>query len=74
MTLTTTAFADGDPIPAKYTQAGEQVLPALTWTNVPPGTVSFVLHMPDPDVARNKKPRIRRIGRLEHSRHRDWTA
>jgi Raf kinase inhibitor-like YbhB/YbcL family protein len=54
LTLTTTAFPDGDPIPTKYTQAGEQVSPALTWTNVPPGTVSFVLHMRDPDVARNK--------------------
>jgi Raf kinase inhibitor-like YbhB/YbcL family protein len=54
LTLTTPAFPDGDPIPAKYTQAGEQVSPALTWTNVPPGTVSFVLHMRDPDVARNK--------------------
>ena len=54
MTLTTTAFPDGDPIPAKYTQAGEQVSPALNWGNVPPGTQSFVLHMHDPDVARNK--------------------
>lgn len=52
MTLTTTAWPDGGQIPAKYTQAGEQVSPALTWTNVPPGTVSFVLHMRDPDVAR----------------------
>src|SRR5262245_4247658 len=54
MTLTTTAFPDGDPIPVKYTQAGEQVSPALAWSNVPPGTVSFVLQMHDPDVARNK--------------------
>jgi Raf kinase inhibitor-like YbhB/YbcL family protein len=54
MTLTTTAFPDGDPIPAKHTQAGEQISPALTWNNVPPGTQSFVLHMRDPDVARNK--------------------
>src|SRR5688500_11556697 len=53
MTLTTTAFPDGGQIPAKYTQAGEQVSPALTWTNVPPKTASFVLHMRDPDVARN---------------------
>ena len=52
MTLTTTAWPDGGQIPVKYTQAGEQVSPALTWTNVPPGTVSFVLHMRDPDVAR----------------------
>ena len=54
MTLTTPAWPDGDPIPVKYTQAGEQVSPALNWTNTPPGTQSFVLHMLDPDVARNK--------------------
>jgi Raf kinase inhibitor-like YbhB/YbcL family protein len=54
LTLTTTAFPDGGVIPDRYTQAGEQVSPALTWTNVPAGTVSFVLNMRDPDVARNK--------------------
>ncbi len=54
MTLTTTGWPDGDPIPAKYTQAGEQVSPALTWTNAPAGTVSFVLHFHDPDVAINR--------------------
>jgi Raf kinase inhibitor-like YbhB/YbcL family protein len=52
--LTTSAFPDGAQIPLKYTQAGEQVSPALSWTNVPEGTQSFVLHMRDPDVARNK--------------------
>lgn len=54
LTLTTPAWPDGDPIPVKYTQAGEQVSPALNWTNVPQGTQSFVLHMRDPDVARNR--------------------
>src|SRR5215510_7468576 len=54
MTLTTPAWPDGDPIPVKYTQAGEQVSPALNWTNAPPETVSFFLYMHDPDVARNK--------------------
>jgi Raf kinase inhibitor-like YbhB/YbcL family protein len=54
LTLTTTAVPDGGVIPDRYTQAGEQVSPALTWTNVPAGTVSFVLNMRDPDVARNK--------------------
>src|SRR5688572_11391301 len=54
MTLMTPAWPDGDPIPVKFTQAGEQVSPELRWTNAPPGTQSFVLHMLDPDVARNK--------------------
>jgi Raf kinase inhibitor-like YbhB/YbcL family protein len=54
MTLVTPAWPDGDPIPAKYTQAGDQVSPELRWTNTPTGTQSFVLHFHDPDVARNK--------------------
>ena len=58
--LSTTAFADGGPIPVKFTQAapgaapGEGTSPALTWSNVPAGTRSFVLHMHDLDVARNR--------------------
>jgi len=51
MILTTTAWPDGAQIPVKYTQAGEQVSPELKWTNVPPGTVSFVVNMLDPDVS-----------------------
>ncbi|GAB3918667.1 YbhB/YbcL family Raf kinase inhibitor-like protein [Larkinella terrae] len=60
MRLTTTAFADGGIIPIKFTQAapgaapGGGTSPELSWTNVPAGTQSFVLHMHDVDVARNK--------------------
>ena len=54
MTLTTTAFPDGGQIPARYTQAGEQISPALTWTNAPANTASFVLHMHDMELARNR--------------------
>ena len=54
MTLTTTAFADGGQIPAKYTQAGDQTSPALTWTNPPANTVSFLLHMHDMEGVRNR--------------------
>ncbi len=51
LTLTTMAWPDGGVIPVRYSQAGEQVSPALAWTNVPAGTVTFVLNMIDPDVA-----------------------
>ena len=53
MTMSSTAFADGAEIPAKYTQAGNQTSPALAWSNVPAGTVTFLLHMHDLEVSRN---------------------
>ena len=60
MTLTVSGFADGGQIPVKFSQAapgaapGEGTSPALNWTNTPPGTQSFMLHMHDMDVARNR--------------------
>src|ERR1700749_4495475 len=55
MTLTSSAFADGAVIPDKYTQASTMpVSPALSWENVPAGTMSFALIMHDPDTAPNK--------------------
>jgi Raf kinase inhibitor-like YbhB/YbcL family protein len=47
-------WADGADIPVKYTQAGNQTSPEITWTNVPPGTVSFLLSVHDMEVSRNK--------------------
>ena len=51
MTLTSTAFADGAKIPAKYTQAGEEASPPLAWSGAPEGTASFVVMMHDVDTA-----------------------
>jgi Raf kinase inhibitor-like YbhB/YbcL family protein len=50
MTLTTPAWADGGAIPPKYTQAGEQVSPPFSWTDVPENTASFVLIARDLDA------------------------
>src|SRR5215467_2078569 len=56
LTLTTTAFADGAEIPAKYTQSDPKpVSPHLQWTNVPANTIAFALIMHDPDVAVQRK-------------------
>jgi Raf kinase inhibitor-like YbhB/YbcL family protein len=55
LTLTSSAFEDGGIIPNKYTQADQKpVSPKLQWTNVPNGTVSFVLFCIDPDTALQK--------------------
>jgi Raf kinase inhibitor-like YbhB/YbcL family protein len=60
MTLSTPAFPDGAQIPIQFTQAnpqaaqGEGTSPALNWTNAPAGTQSFLLHMHDLEVARNR--------------------
>lgn len=60
MAISTPAFPDGGIIPVKFSQAapgaapGEGTSPALSWTDVPAGTQSFVLHMHDLDFARNK--------------------
>jgi Raf kinase inhibitor-like YbhB/YbcL family protein len=51
MTLTTSAWTDGGQIAIKYTQAGEEVSPPLTWSNVPEGVVSLVLIAHDLDGA-----------------------
>jgi len=51
MVLTISGWPDGQQIPAKFTQAGEQVSPEVKWTNVPVGTQSFVVNMLDPDVS-----------------------
>src|SRR5690349_5576055 len=49
--MTSTAWEDGGVIPDKYTQAAGATSPnpALSWTQVPPGTQSFVLIMNDPE-------------------------
>jgi Raf kinase inhibitor-like YbhB/YbcL family protein len=51
--MTTTAWEDGGVIPDKYTQAAGPTAPspALSWSQVPPGTQSFVLLMHDPEPA-----------------------
>ena len=60
LTLATTAFPDGGLFPVRFSQAapgvatGEGTSPALTWADAPTGTRSFLLHMHDMEVVRNR--------------------
>jgi len=53
--MATTAWEDGGVIPDKYTQKVPMaVSPELKWSQVPPGTQSFVLLVHDPEPVLNK--------------------
>jgi Raf kinase inhibitor-like YbhB/YbcL family protein len=48
--ISSPAFGNGDVIPVKFSCDGDDVSPALTWTEPPAGTQSFALIMDDPDA------------------------
>jgi Raf kinase inhibitor-like YbhB/YbcL family protein len=48
--LASPAFDAGQPIPAVYSCAGENVSPPLAWRGAPAGTRSFILIIEDPDA------------------------
>lgn len=50
LTLSSPAFEAGGRIPARHTGEGEDVSPALSWSNVPAQTASFALICHDPDA------------------------
>jgi Raf kinase inhibitor-like YbhB/YbcL family protein len=50
ITITSTAFSEGQPIPAKYSCEGSDASPPLKWTNAPANTKSFALIADDPDA------------------------
>jgi Raf kinase inhibitor-like YbhB/YbcL family protein len=49
-TLSSSAFAAGQPIPARHTCDGEDASPPLEWSNVPAGTHTLALIVDDPDA------------------------
>jgi Raf kinase inhibitor-like YbhB/YbcL family protein len=50
MQVTSDAFADGQPIPDKYTCHGDDVSPPLQWNGAPSQTKSFAITCEDPDA------------------------
>ena len=51
-TVTSPAFAEGQPIPRQFTCDGDDVPPALSVSDPPQGTRSFAIIMDDPDAPR----------------------
>jgi len=49
LSLTSSAFADGEPIPAKYSCHGADISPPLAWRGVPAEAKALVLFVDDPD-------------------------
>jgi Raf kinase inhibitor-like YbhB/YbcL family protein len=50
MKITSSAFQEGQPIPAKYTCDGENSSPPLKWSDAPAETKFFALICDDPDA------------------------
>ena len=48
--LSSSAFADGDTMPVRYTCKGENISPSLRIAGAPSGTAGFALIMHDPDA------------------------
>jgi hypothetical protein len=50
ISVASTAFEAGKPIPKKYTGEGEDLSPPLAWSNVPKETKELALICDDPDA------------------------
>ncbi|MGE7416113.1 YbhB/YbcL family Raf kinase inhibitor-like protein [Methylobacterium tarhaniae] len=47
--MTSSAFADGAALPARFTQDGAKLSPPLAWSGIPAGTAALVLLVEDAD-------------------------
>jgi Raf kinase inhibitor-like YbhB/YbcL family protein len=52
ITVTSTAFAEGEVIPSRFTCDGDGEVPSLTWEGVPGDAAALALVVDDPDAPR----------------------
>ena len=57
MAITSSAFAENESIPKRYTCEGLNISPPLSWSNLPSGTRSLALIVDDPDAPDPAAPR-----------------
>jgi Raf kinase inhibitor-like YbhB/YbcL family protein len=50
VTIRSSAFAEGKPIPRRHTGDGEDLSPPLAWSDVPPTAQALALIVDDPDA------------------------
>ena len=50
LTVTSSAFRDGQPIPRRHSCKGDNTPPPLAWTGVPADTAALALVVDDPDA------------------------
>lgn len=58
MQISSPAFDDNGPIPALHTCDGQDVSPALNWSDVPSGARSLALIVDDPDAPDPAAPKM----------------
>lgn len=58
MTLTSPSFKAGGEIPRRHTCQGQDISPALAWTEVPAGAKTLALVVDDPDAPDPAAPKM----------------
>ncbi len=56
--ISSPAFSEGGAIPRRFTCDGEDVSPALNWSDVPPRSRALALIVDDPDAPDPKAPKM----------------
>ena len=54
LSIQSTAFGEGQPIPQLYTGEGQDISPPLSWSDIPPSAKELAMIVDDPDAPRDQ--------------------